>query len=674
MKHIYLLFIMTNLFHNLIAQPGLFNQPYQSYTPTFAGFSTAPVVEARYAVFDGLCHLWVTTAVHGVSNSTSATGTTFTLPFTSANTTSQRAPVDVIYSDGRKAAKGLCIIPANSNVATVYVDPGLGTAWEANGTQKSFNLTLAYEVTGTTGYTPWTPTFGGFSVAPTVTARSIVINSGGMCHVYMTASAHGTSNNSVASATTFTLPYTSASGVAQAVQGSGGTATTRQIVPFFISIAAGSNVATVYRDGTLTTAWNATGNKSFEASFFYEITGSLYQTWTPTFYGFSTDPVVTARYYGIGKMIHCTITTTSHGTSDATAANSFWFTVPFISNNDFVQNTAGGRVRNNSGNQSVLTLATIFTDTDVGFIFRDATASTTWTGSGEKSVNTSFIYEAENRIGFETNDSPGVARPVIITAGQSNLGTGVTTVASSLEAEYKQTYNKVRFMEHGTDYSFAAVTFQSMTTRFRPLNYLDNRSYQTPDQNGTYSLQFYLYPEIQTLLNRNLYVVHHGEGNTGLAVHWKATATLGDNFRELVFKTKATKNKITDTDGLAPDFKFLLWVHGEYDARVEAYANAYETNLTDFINNFRSQTGLTTLPVIIVRLNTETITAPVNPCTFGATVQAAQDAVAGALTNVYVYDPDGATMHTDKIHYTVAGEHTITDGLLALIATNNLLD
>lgn len=657
-----------NLFHNLISQPGILNVPYSSYTPTFTGFSTPPVVQARYFVINGMCHLWLTTLTHGTSNS----GTlTFTLPFTSANTVQQNFPVDVIVRGTRQAAKGLCRVNANSNVADVFVDFSTTLAWVGSG-DKSFNLTLAYEVTGTTTYSAWTPTFGGFSVAPTVTARSIQLG-GGMCHVYMLTTAHGTSNNAGAAATTFTLPYVSASGVTQHIQGSGGTATTRQSVPFTIIIAAGSNVATVYRDGTLTTAWNATGNKSFNFSFVYETTGSQYKTWTPTFMGHNTEPTVTARYHAIGKMVHAYITSTVSTAYNFTTSNWFHVTLPFLSNPTFIQNTAGNTLVDNSINISVLTDLLIPSESNIGILWKDATTATAWLGTGNRSFSTSFLYEAENTIPFETNDSPGVARPAIIAWGQSNLGTGVTTVASDLEAEYKQTYNKIRFYQYNTPYSYNAATHYVQTTKFLPMDYSNNESYQTPDQNGTYSLQFYLYPQVQALLNRNLYVVHHGEGNTGLVLQWKSQSPQGENYAELLFKTRATIRAITDADGIAPDFKFMLIVQGELDARVEAYANAYETNLTNFINDFRSQSGLTTLPVIIVRLNTEFITAPVNPGTFGATVQAAQDAVAAALTDVYVFNPDGATMASDKTHYTVAGEHTIADGVYNLAVTNGLI-
>lgn len=258
----------------------------------------------------------------------------------------------------------------------------------------------------------------------------------------------------------------------------------------------------------------------------------------------------------------------------------------------------------------------------------------------------------------------GLARAVIISSiGQSNAGTGITTVASDLEAEYKQTYNNVQFYRHST----------SLAMQFSPMDYTDNPSYQADEQNAAYSLQFYLYPAIAALLARDLYVIHHNRGNTGLVLEWKSTATIGELFPQAVFKTKSAKAAITDHDGIAPSFKFLLIVHGEYDSRNLTNANAYEVNLTNCITNFRTQTGLTTLPVIIVLLNNEGIDAAVNPLTYANTIRTAQANVAAAMTNVFTVESIGAAMQSDEIHYTVAGEHTLTDRILACIATNNLL-
>lgn len=389
-----------------------------------------------------------------------------------------------------------------------------------------------------------------------------------------------------------------------------------------------------------------------------------YRTYTPAFSGFSTDPIVNAQYYARGKMVHVVISTTTDGTSNASAADSFKFTLPFPASSLQGQSMTVAQITNNSVKEIthigfILTAA----GSNIATCYRNPSATQVWDAANLKSFSGSFVYEAENVDAFEANDSIGVARPAIVTWGQSNLGTGVTTVASNLEAQYKVPFPEIRFYQHSA----------SMNTKVLTMDYTDNTSYQTPDQNATYSLQFYLYPQVAAELGRNLYVMHHGMGNTGLSVEWKPSPTIGDLYRNALFKTKALNNKILDQDGIAPSWKFMLIVHGEYDSRIEAAANAYETNLTNFINNFRTQSGITGLPVIIVRLNTEMITAPVNPGTFGATVQAAQDAVAGALSDVYIYDPDGDEMHTDKIHYTVNGEHDMADGILNVATTNGLI-
>lgn len=388
-----------------------------------------------------------------------------------------------------------------------------------------------------------------------------------------------------------------------------------------------------------------------------------YRSYTPAFTGFSTDPTVTARYYARGKMVHVIINTTVDGTSNATVADSFKFTLPFPGSSLFAQNIVATQVTSNGGKLQAPGFIRVDAGSNVAICYRDMSTTATWDGANGKSFSTGFVYEADNVEPFESNDSIGVARPAIVTWGQSNLGTGITTVASDLEAQYEVPFPEVRFYQHSSTMNCKVVTMDST----------DNTSYQTPDQNAAYSLQFYLYPQIAAELGRNIYVMHHGEGNTGLSVEWKSTATIGDNYREALFKTKALHNKILDQDGIAPSWKFMLIVHGEYDARIEASANAYETNLTNFINNFRTQSGLTSLPVIIMRLNTEMITAPVNPGTFGATVQAAQDAVVGAVSGCYIFDPDGIEMHTDKIHYTVAGEHDLADGILNVATTNGLI-
>jgi hypothetical protein len=119
---------------------------YQSYTPTFAGFSVDPVVVARYMLIGKKCHVWLATTSHGTSNSTGAASTTITLPFTSNITIGQTVMcARIVNSGANQSAPGLLSIAANSNVATVYRDGTLITAWTGSG-NKSFSFSIEYEI------------------------------------------------------------------------------------------------------------------------------------------------------------------------------------------------------------------------------------------------------------------------------------------------------------------------------------------------------------------------------------------------------------------------------------------------------------------------------------------------------------------------------------------------
>lgn len=209
--------------------------------------------------------------------------------------------------------------------------------------------------------------------------------------------------------------------------------------------------------------------------------------------------------------------------------------------------------------------------------------------------------------------SMGTPRPVFLFAGQSNVD--AYQYIADLESPYRQVYQGVYFYQHSA----------SLNVKFVPLNYADNTAYQAGNQTGRFTFQFYLYPQLKTLLGKDVYIVHHAKGGTALATStdWLSTS-VGNLYTELVFKTKATKNAIKDVDGVNPSFKFLYWGQGEADASGSASATAYQTNLTNFINNFRTATGLTTLPILIGRIN-QNIDAVTFP--YWATVRAAQTAV-----------------------------------------------
>lgn len=113
-----------------------------------------------------------------------------------------------------------------------------------------------------------------------------------------------------------------------------------------------------------------------------------YQTWLPTFGGFSTDPtILESRYTLNGKM--CTVQATlASGVSNAT---NFTLTLPFAAKTSFRARTmALGTDNGTSQNSWVSTRS----GSAVLDCFRTA-ATTTWTASGSKGISFCLTYEID---------------------------------------------------------------------------------------------------------------------------------------------------------------------------------------------------------------------------------------------------------------------------------------
>lgn len=104
--------------------------------------------------------------------------------------------------------------------------------------------------------------------------------------------------------------------------------------------------------------------------------------------------------------------------------------------------------------------------------------------------------------------------------------------------------------------------------------------------------------------------------------------------------------KIRNTKNLKP---LVIWTHGESDSDTLAHGNVYETELTDFINLLRQQTGFEDMPVIINKIRSDYG----GPSLGLSVVRSAMDNVATNLSNVYVFDCDTilTPLSTDGQHY-----------------------
>lgn len=115
--------------------------------------------------------------------------------------------------------------------------------------------------------TVWTPSFGGFSVAPTVTLAQYILV-GKVCHVYLVTNAPGTSN---ATSFTVSLPFAAKSSsqgiILHLVENSGAFLTG----PGIGLTTASSTTLTCFKDTGQTASWTNTGGKAVDFSGWYEI-------------------------------------------------------------------------------------------------------------------------------------------------------------------------------------------------------------------------------------------------------------------------------------------------------------------------------------------------------------------------------------------------------------------
>ena len=157
------------------------------------------------------------------------------------------------------------ILPGAANIVTAANDTAIFIS-EGSGNWRC----LSY-VPFDDSYTNYTPTFTGFSVAPTITAgdarwKMLTRNT---CHVIIYPNAVGTSNTTTK---TVTLPF-------NAKQGSGAGSLQAFIVPVFnnsvqvvgsMRTTSASNIANVY-NGAIAVAWTGSGSASMFIDIVYQI-------------------------------------------------------------------------------------------------------------------------------------------------------------------------------------------------------------------------------------------------------------------------------------------------------------------------------------------------------------------------------------------------------------------
>lgn len=150
---------------------------------------------------------------------------------------------------------------------------------------------------------------------------------------------------------------------------------------------------------------------------------------------------------------------------------------------------------------------------------------------------------------------------------------------------------------------------------------------------------------LQDYYEADQYLIKYGRDGTALAqsgnVDWSSTA-VGEVY------TRSNTNHNLAMSGLVNTRppKAYIWIQGEADCSLDAWANAYATNLRAFIVAKRAFYSAPNMKFIVVRLGD--LQYGLDP-TRMATVRAAQTTV-GAETNNYLVSADGLVTR-DGFHY-----------------------
>lgn len=186
------------------------------------------------------------------------------------------------------------------------------------------------------------------------------------------------------------------------------------------------------------------------------------------------------------------------------------------------------------------------------------------------------------------------------------------------------------------DNAYLGITFPIAKSKYwnNTTNTYDNTIFgvnQASDPAGNWGVEFRNAYNLSQV-NRQNYLFKYAIGGTSMATIW-----LNGSY---------TIAKIMAKSGRA--FRNFLWIQGETDATVLAYANAYQANLIEFIRRVRMySTYGDDMKFIIFRL--PNITRP--EYLYVSTIQAAQDYVAANVPNVEIVTAPDNWNAPDGEHY-----------------------
>ena len=153
----------------------------------------------------------------------------------------------------------------------------------------------------------------------------------------------------------------------------------------------------------------------------------------------------------------------------------------------------------------------------------------------------------------------------------------------------------------------------------------------------------------ELLPGENVAVIKYAYSSTDLANDWNPET--GSHYETFMNTIEAALAALPEE--YVPEIEGMLWIQGESDSTDLAEANAYETNLNDFIATLRTELDSPDMAFVMSEL------ADIPRWTYGDTVRAAEAAVAAGDSLTSLVAVDDLPFNTDGYHYSSAGLITL---------------
>lgn len=233
-----------------------------------------------------------------------------------------------------------------------------------------------------------------------------------------------------------------------------------------------------------------------------------------------------------------------------------------------------------------------------------------------------------------TPSSSSAQYKVFILAGQSNMaGVGMN---HELSSEYLKVQDNVKIYAEGT----VDTSINGIWSSLRP---------GFGSGAGAFGPELTFGEDIASRLpNSKILLIKCGWSGTSLSNDWRspsAGGTTGALWTHLITTVNEALSKLDSN--IDYELSGMCWMQGESDACSIYPANDYESNLTYFINDVRSELEAPSLPFIIAMIDDSPSWIE------NAVVREAQTNIANTVPNVGIFDTKD--LETDGMHYKTQG-------------------